>query len=200
MMAAPNSPARPPAPPPAAVPERRRLTLALLALAFFGPLLLAFGLYYFSGWRPPGHSNHGELIDPPRTLSSSLFHGKWSLVYVGSGQCDADCRNTLYYMRQTHRGLGRLSDRVQRVFLVTGQCCDRAYLAHTYPHLTTVNTADGNAAVKPALLAAFPPQQRATGIFIVDPRGNLMMRYDSHAPPEGLLEDLKKLLNLSSIG
>jgi len=190
-----------PAPaPPGAAPPRRRLILGLLALAFFGPLLLAFALYYGSGWRPPGHSNHGALIDPPRTLSSSVFRGKWSMVYVGSGQCDADCRQTLHYMRQTHLGLGSLSDRVQRVFLVTGQCCDQAYLAHTYPHLTTVNTANSDASVSAALLAAFPPQQRPSGIFIVDPRGNLMMRYDSHARPEGLLDDLKKLLNLSSIG
>lgn len=191
------------APPPSR--RRQQLMLLVLALVFFGPLLVAAVLYYGSGWRPPGRSNHGMLIDPPRALSSSIFRGKWSLVYVGSGACDADCRQTLYYMRQTHRGLGSLSDRVQRVFLVTGQCCDRTYLAREYPTLTTVDIADPAqggkpGAAGPALLSDFPPEQRATGIFIVDPRGNLMMRYDSHAPPEGLLDDLKKLLGLSSIG
>ncbi|HEX4024724.1 MAG TPA: hypothetical protein VHX52_08480 [Steroidobacteraceae bacterium] len=190
-----RGPAGPTPPPP-----QRRAQLLLVALAFFGPVLLAIGLYYGSGWRPPGRSNHGVLIDPPRALSSSLFHGKWSLVYVGSGACDADCRQTLHYMHQTHLGLGRLYDRVQPVFLVTGQCCDRAFLAHEYPRLTTVDTADPGAAAGPALLAVFPPERRATSIFIVDPRGNLMMRYDSRAAPEGLLDDLKKLLNLSSIG
>jgi glutathione peroxidase-family protein len=37
-------------------------------------------------------------------------------------------------------------------------------------------------------------------VFIVDPKGNLMMRYDAHAVPKGLHEDLQKLLNLSHIG
>ena len=176
---------------------RARRMLLLLALLFFGPLLLAFALYYGSGWRPAGHSNHGTLIEPPRPLGARQFLGKWSLVYVGPGNCDRDCRRTLYYMHQTHLGLGRLYPRVQRVFVATVPCCDRSYLAHEYPKLIILNASDGSSA---ALLGAFPLARRADGIFIVDPRGNLMMRYDSAAPPKGLLDDLQKLLGLSSIG
>ena len=51
-----------------------------------------------------------------------------------------------------------------------------------------------------ALLAQFPAEQRAASIFVVDPRGNLMMRYDAHDDPKGLRDDLKKLLTLSHIG
>jgi hypothetical protein len=170
--------------------------LLLLAVLFFGPLLLAVGLYYGSAWRPPGHTNHGTLIQPPRPLSAGLFRGKWSLVYVGAGNCDAACRHTLYYMRQTHLGLGRLYTRAQRVFLATAPY-DRNGLAQQYPGLITVNAASPATA---ALLSAFPAAQRPTGIFIVDPNGNLMMRYDSTDRPEGLLDDLKQLLGLSSIG
>ncbi len=182
---------------PAAENVRARRMVLLLALLFFGPLVLAFVLYYTGQWRPPGHTNHGELITPPRPLASAVLKGKWSLVYVGPGSCDADCRHTLYYMRQTHLGLGRLYTRVQRVFLATAPCCDRAYLMHEYPALITVNAA---ASADKTLLSAFPPAKRPTGIFIVDPRGNLMMRYDTQAPPKGLLEDLQNLLGLSSIG
>jgi len=181
---------------PAAAAHARRV-VALLALLFFGPLLLAFGIYYGSSWRPAQHTNHGELIQPPRPLGAAVFMGKWSLVYVGPGSCDASCRRTLYYMRQTHLGLGRLYTRAQRVFLATAPCCDRSYLTREYPALITLNAA---APASASLLAAFPAAQRPTGIFIVDPRGNLMMRYDSSARPEGLLDDLKQLLGLSSIG
>ncbi len=172
-------------------------TPLLMALMFFGPLLLAAGLYYGSDWRPPHLTNHGQLIQPPRPLAAPLFQGKWSLVYVGAGDCRADCRRTLYDMRQTHLGLGNLYTRAQRVFLATAPCCDRAYLTRQYPGLITVDAATPAIA---ALLAAFPADRRATGIFIVDPHGNLMMRYDSTDRPEGLLVDLKQLLNLSSIG
>jgi hypothetical protein len=51
-----------------------------------------------------------------------------------------------------------------------------------------------------ALLAQFPADERAGMLYIVDPRGNLMMRYDAQANPRGLHEDLEKLLNLSHIG
>jgi cytochrome oxidase Cu insertion factor (SCO1/SenC/PrrC family) len=192
--------------------------LPLLALLFFAPLLLAFLIYYGSGWRPAGRTNHGVLILPARSLpqvalpqvaltqaapggeapaAASVFSGKWSLVYIGRGDCDAECRNTLYFMRQTHFGLANLIPRVQRVFLVTADCCDREFLAREQPNLITLN-AQGS--VGAALLALFPGERRAASIFVVDPRGNLMMRYDAHEDPKGLRDDLKKLLALSHIG
>ena len=200
----------------------RRGVLLLLALVFFAPLLLAFALYYGSSWRPIGRTNHGALIQPAHELpptalpqvattaaattaaagsdplaAADVLTGKWSLVYLGRGDCDAECRNTLYFMRQTHLGLANLIPRVQRVFLVTAGCCDRDYLAHEQPNLISLNAENAAGA---ALLAQFPPERRASTIFVVDPRGNLMMRYDAHDDPKGLREDLKKLLALSHIG
>jgi cytochrome oxidase Cu insertion factor (SCO1/SenC/PrrC family) len=204
--------------PPAPGVHPRRSMLVLVGLLFFTPLLLAFLLYYGSGWRPAGRTNHGVLIEPARTLprvalpqprveadapaaqalaGADVLSGKWSLVYLGRGDCDADCRDTLHYMRQTQLGLGQLMPRVQRIFLVSANCCDRAYLAREQPGLITLD-ADGAAGA--GLLGQFPPERRASTIFIVDPRGNLMMRYDAHEDPKGLRDDLKKLLELSHIG
>jgi hypothetical protein len=217
-------------PPDSAAPPKRGL-LPLVALLFFTPLLLAFLIYYGSGWRPTGHTNHGVLILPARSLprvalpqfvvsqpastaslatagagaapggepnaAANVFSGKWSLVYIGRGECDADCRDTLYFMRQTHLSLANLMPRVQRVFLASAGCCDREYLAREQPNLMTLNA---DSAAGAALLAQFPAERRALSIFVVDPRGNLMMRYDAHEDPKGLRDDLKKLLALSHIG
>lgn len=182
-------------------------TLVGLAALFFLPLGLSFLLYYGSGWRPTGHTNHGTLIEPARPLpdvpvlragtqvkSSAVLSAKWSLVYVGDGACDTDCRNTLHYVRQTDFGMGSLMPRLQRVFLATDHCCDQTFLQQEDPGLITLNGLDIE------MLTANFPSDRQGGIFIVDPRGNLMMRYDVNADPKGLREDLKKLLNLSSIG
>ncbi len=176
---------------PVARPRSRRNMLLLVAI-FFAPLLLSFVVYYGSSWRPTGRTNHGTLIEPPRPLPSAagVFTGKWSLVYVGSGECTADCREVLHFMRQTQLGLGHLLPRVQRVFLASANCCDREFL----------DTVDPPAPERAALLAAFPADGREATLFVVDPRGNLMMRYDAHADPRGLHEDLEKLLNLSHIG
>ncbi|MGH8230190.1 MAG: hypothetical protein ACRESY_00065 [Steroidobacteraceae bacterium] len=193
--------------------------LLLLGLLFLLPLGLAFLLYYGSAWRPIGHTNHGSLITPVRTLppvvlpqfiatgaaagsqpamsAPNVLQGKWSLLYIGGGDCDAACREALYFMRQTYLGLGNQTSRLQRVFLITGHCCDGDYLAREQPGLIALRADAPQAA---ALLAQFPGERRDSTLFIVDPLGNLMMRYDIHAAPRGLHDDLTKLLGLSHIG
>lgn len=191
-------------------PPRRRSQLWLLIAFFFAPLGVAFLLYYGTdGWRPAGSTNHGDLISPARplpqltltstsgaSLGSELWRGKWTVVYIGDGQCDALCREALILTRQTRLALGDDMTRVQRVFLVTANCCDRTYLQTEHPDLTEVRADD---ATGQQMIAAFPAP--ATGrIFVVDPLGNLMMSHTPDSHSRGLLEDLKKLLKLSHIG
>jgi hypothetical protein len=194
--------------------RRSRAQVWILVAVFFAPLALAFLLYYGAGgWRPPGSTNHGELISPPRPLPSvtlptaagaplppETWHGKWTLLYVGDGRCDGRCRAALTLMRQTRLALNKDMTRVQRVFLATGNCCDRGYLDAEHRGLA-VALADNDAGTQ--LLAAFPDAQPAADgyIYVIDPLGNLMMRHLPEPPPaEGLLEDLRKLLKLSHIG
>lgn len=183
---------------------RSRLVLLLLVAMFFAPLVAAFILYYGVHWRPAGQTNHGVLIEPPRALpvagTAAVLRGKWSLVYVGAGNCDTDCRSTLHFIRQTYLGLAQLMPRVQQVFLVTAACCDDAFIESEHPRLITVNIESPKDPEAAALLAQIPTEQRATSVFVVDPKGNLMMRYDARATPRGLHDDLQKLLNLSHIG
>jgi hypothetical protein len=207
---------------PAANQPKGRGTLLLLALLFLAPLAFSFWLYYGTGWRPTGTTNHGTLIEPARPLATlagddsagreamqKLFSGHWSLVVVGRGQCDATCQSTLIYARQTVLGLGRLSTRVQKVFLVADDCCNRDYLRREHGDLIVVdlraetraaNEVTALARWRDPLLAAFPTDEIAKQVFLVDPLGNLMMRYDTSLDPAGLRQDLKKLLGLSSIG
>jgi hypothetical protein len=195
--------------------KTNRKPIGLLVLMFLAPLAFAFWLYYGSGWRPSGRTNHGELIDPARPLPAVAFtpvgggeplanalEGKWSLLVVGHGAgaadqgCDASCRETLVYARQTWLSMGRDLTRAQRVLLAPAACCDADYLKREHEGLVALQ-ADGPEAA--ALLAQFPAPLSGY-VFIVDPRGNLMMRYDIHKDPKGLREDLKKLLELSHIG
>jgi len=196
--------------------------LAALAALFLVPLLLAFYMYYGTDWRPIKRVNHGTLISPVRPLPAvkleresleapdphapppgsgapvpKLFKDKWSLVYVGEGNCDERCRQALYVMRQTRESLNNNMTRVERIFLVTGNCCAREFLLHEHPGLIV---ADATSADGRRLLQEFPADDRPYSVFIIDPLGNLMMSYDSRQNPKGLLEDLQKLLRLSQIG
>ncbi|MEY4763161.1 MAG: hypothetical protein RLZZ200_3017 [Pseudomonadota bacterium] len=182
-------------------PQRgNRQTLYILIVMFFLPVAVAFYLYYGSDWRPVGQTNHGELITPVRPLpddAKALRDGKWSLVYVGNGACDADCRESLVFARQTRLSLNQEMQRVERFFIATGECCDRQFLESTHPGLKLIEVPDPAGS---ALVSAFPGQAREHSLYIVDPLGNLVMAYDVHQPPKGLLTDLKKLLKLSHIG
>lgn len=189
---------------------RNLRTVGLLAALFFLPLALSFWLYYGTDWRPADTVNHGELILPPRSLpqtSLPLYGGGatreapftrlWTLVYVGDGRCGESCRRALYVMRQTRLALHKDMVRVQGMFVATGACCAGDFLAREHPGLIVVDAGGGDAQ---AVLDAFPREEREHSIFVVDPLGNLMMRYDARSNPKGLLEDLERLLDLSHIG
>jgi hypothetical protein len=194
---------------------RNLRTLAALAALFLLPLVIAFFTYYGTAWRPAAHVNHGQLITPARPLPAALavvtgeaqsgtpdpavpvFRKRWSLVYVGAGSCNTDCRQALYVMRQTRLALNNDMARVERVFLASEACCDRGFLGREHPGLEVL---DASAPAAVPLLAQFPAAGREHLLFIVDPLGNLMMSYDARTNPRGLLEDLKKLLALSHIG
>ncbi|MGB5103605.1 MAG: hypothetical protein WBO04_09845 [Steroidobacteraceae bacterium] len=193
----------------------RRQFLGLAAL-FFVPLAVAFWLYYGpTDWRPVGGSNKGDLLDPARPLAAialptpdgsvtdaGLLRGKWSWVYVGDGLCNDRCRKALYLTRQSRIALNKDMDRVQRVFLVTDRCCDRAFLAQEHPDLVValVETAPTAALLEPFPVYDGVPIAAAGRIYLVDPLGNLVMSYSAAAPDKALLTDLKKLLRLSHIG
>jgi len=198
---------------------RNLRTLAALAALFLLPLVIAFWMYYASGWRPAARVNHGVLISPMRSLplvqlprvglpapgaqmrgdsvSATAFRHRWSLVYIGAGSCAESCRQALYVMRQTRLSLNNDMTRVDRVFLVTADCCAPALLGPEHAGLVVLD-ATGPQAMR--LWREFPTAGREHLLFIVDPLGNLILSYDARQNPRGLLADLQKLLRLSHIG
>ena len=102
-------------------------------------------------------------------------------------------------MRQTHLALNNDMQRVQRVFLATGSCC-RADSTLARDIRGSSSSMRATAATARAAAAISRVTNARTRIFIVDPLGNLMMRFDTRANPKGLHEDLQKLLKLSHIG
>lgn len=205
-----NLPAEPGAARPA---PRSRTQVWILIGVFFAPLALAFLLYYGVGVRPPGSTNHGDLIHPPvplpevelpdaaeQKLPANILRGKWTMLFIGDGACDKRCREALTLMRQTRLALGDDMPRIQRLFLISGNCCDITYLQREHAGLL-LGRIDNPAGE--TLLKTFPDRVGAAQlgrIYLVDPLGNLMMKYEADAPQKGLLDDLKKLLKLSHIG
>jgi len=179
-----------------------------LALWFFGPLAVAGYLYFDTDWRPGERNNNGELVVPAVPLpdvrlptpdggltDEEFLRHHWSLVYLGRTPCEATCREALYNGRQMRLALGRLMERVERVYLYVGEPPDAAFMAAEHPDLLL---ADATVTAAEPLLEAFTGQ--AEGYWLVDPLGNLMMRYPADQPPRGMMDDIKRLLRLSRIG
>lgn len=185
-----------------------RLMLLLVAGVFLGPLLLSFVLYFAGpGWKPSGSTEHGVLLTPPRILSESspapdsatslsVFKGKWSLVHVGGAQCDEACRDTLYATRQVRRSLGRDLPRVQRIYCATEDRAALAFFAAEHPQLVVLGPDESTTTV----LRKAVGDLAAGDVYLVDPLGNLMMRFPKETGMQGMQQDLKRLLRVSRIG
>jgi cytochrome oxidase Cu insertion factor (SCO1/SenC/PrrC family) len=194
--------------------RRQRRLLIALALLFFAPLGLAFYLYYGHGtWHPGGHVNAGELIQPARPLPSvalplwgagtsdpNFLKHKWTFLYVSTGPCAEVCRSRLYDTRQVRLALDRDMNRVQRVFIADPECCDAQFVREQHPDLITIRASTAAAPLLTLLPGPDSSGAHAPSVYLIDPLGNLMMSYPADAKAKGMLEDMKRLLRLSSIG
>ena len=181
---------------------RSRLYLLGLVLAFAGPLVASVVLYHNPQLRGDrGDSSHGTLILPPRPLGRDLFRlpnhpPRWTLLYHARAEtCDLDCEASLFMTRQVHQALGSKRDRVQILILLQHPKLRENYapvLKRFHPE--QARTAPEN--LDPRAL----DDQPGDALFIVDPLGNLLMRYGNQSTSKGILTDLKRLLNASRIG
>jgi len=188
--------------------RNNRLIPVLMALLFFGPLALAIVMYYAGGdaWRPSGSVAHGILLSQPRTLPTGVmilpdgttadFGGKWSLLYVGRGDCDDACRETLYRTRQVRRALGKEMSRVQRYFISTSGAPNAGFVAADHPGLLVLPDGLSSRDTVLATLGEFAEND----VFVADPLGNVVLRFPAGAAMKDMHEDLALLLKASQIG
>jgi hypothetical protein len=167
--------------------------LLLVGAVCVAPLILGTLAYVFH-WTPGQSGNYGELI-APQTLSGpplEPLRGKWLLVSFDAAACDAYCERKLYIMRQTRRAQGKNMERIERLWLVTDAAAPRPEL---------LAAIEGTRLARPdaALMKSFPGNP-AQHLYVVDPLGNLMLRFPPDADPSKIIKDLQRLLKYSRVG
>lgn len=182
----------------------KKSTIILVFTAFFAPVLLAVLLHSrWIDWTPEAATNHGELIDPVipisdfsaanasgEPVSKADLLDRWQLVLLQPGACDETCMERLYWMRQIRAAQDRHRNEVGLMLLTTaplpeGTVAEIRELAPDF----VIHGGDRALAT-----AADFPDRAAGSIYIMDPDGNIIMRYPSDADPTGIRKDLHRLL------
>jgi len=99
----------------------------------------------------------------------------------------------LYLMRQIRLTQGKDAERIERVWLIRDGVPASAQDLTGFEGTRVVVLATGQP------LGRFAPDGNVTGyIFLVDPFGNLMMRFSLDTDPSMIKKDIAKLLRISS--
>jgi len=180
-----------------------RIKLIVLMLVILSPVVASYLLHTFN-IRPDSTVNYGELIEVKaiqgtgtNLVDNTIFRsrqlkGKWSLLTIDSGVCDHYCLEKLYLMRQVRLAQHTEKDRVERVWLINDDHQPDPEVVSQYEG-TRLVLAKGS-----DLLQEFPyVSSQLDHIYVIDPMGNLMMRYSSNAEPKKMVDDIKRLLKLS---
>lgn len=188
--------------------NKGRWVLLLIIAICAAPVLVSYFTYYVIKPRG-GSTNYGALVEPQRPIPPALhvtdenghdmllsaLDGHWLLISVNASDCGDACAQKLYFMRQVRLTQGAERDRVQTVWLRTDSAPIPQKVRAAYEDTRTL-VAD------PAALAAWLPAQADTQItdhiYLVDPNGNLMMRFPKDADPSKIKRDLSKLLKINT--
>lgn len=186
-----------------------RWKLLFIIAVCVSPLILSYLTYYVI--KPEGRTNYGALIDPKaypipkmdivnadgKQITLDAFKGKWIMLHIDSGACSTLCSKKLLDMRQLRIAQGKERNRVERVWLVTDDKPIDPALLKEYEGMHVLR-------VKPDALLAWLPVEQSTGIsdhiYLIDPLGNLMMRFPKEQDANKVKKDLSKLLKASGIG
>ncbi len=183
--------------------NHKRKLLILFAL-LCAPILISYFLH-FSGYRP-GSVNYGELIEirefkgmGVNQVDNVIFrtrdmHGKWIMLMVDSGNCNEACQEKIYHMRQIRTVQNTEMHRVERVWLIDDDVPVDPALIEEFEGTFFVNSQGSE------LLADIPAEEsNRNHIYLVDPIGNLMMRFPENADPSLIVNDVKRLLHVSQL-
>ena len=189
--------------------KRNPYAVWFVVIAFVAPVVLAYTIFFLVDVK--SFSNHGEILNPIVHIEDFKLEDesnllipkdkltyKWRLISFLSKDCDEACQTRLYDVRQIHTSLGKNKHRVLRMFVhlePAGQALNKL-IEETHPNIIHVY---GN---EQDIVNAIGNNATITNneTYIMDPMGNVMMRFTQEQPSKDFLYDLRKLLKASQIG
>jgi hypothetical protein len=167
-----------------------RVKLVLIAGLFALPIVASVVTYVFFPPSPTG--NYGELLLPPAPAPTELtaMRERWVLIAWDRAPCEGACLDKITAMRQVRLALGRNASRVDRVLLL-GRTNGTPAPPEGFEGMYLIGT---SGVTHGGLIGD------ADRIYLLDPNGNVMMRWPAHPDMKRMLKDLERLLKASQIG
>jgi hypothetical protein len=198
---------------------KNRKTLILLFVMFITPVALAYAAY-FGNWFSGASGAQGQLIESDKLIDiedydfykdgDQIITGKefetlyWWILPLDTERCDQACANVnLHTVNQTYLGLGKEASRINQLVVVPK---DNRIDLGTFPMATSDFNSKG----------VMPREKTHSGkslelesnfIYLVDPLGNIFMRYplveqekDAALMSRKLRKDILHLFKYSRLG
>jgi hypothetical protein len=186
--------------------------LLLIVLVCTAPIILANAMFYF--WESKGGYQHGELLTPVIPLENvsaqkipnkelvdlKALQGKWRLIAIADmNSCNQACELELIEMRQIKLSMGEDLQRLKNTLLLIEPMTaenQQKYLK-AFPLFDILENADE---IISQVQAAFSLENARDGVFLIDPLGNIVMRYPLGSGPKGKSKDLHRLFKYNQLG
>jgi hypothetical protein len=196
-----------------AATKRGRIQMILLFLVCASPVIVSYFTFYVI--KPSGgNTKIGELVYPvqaaPVDSIEASLQGKWTMLIARpSTECKVgndSCVNLMYLMRQVRVAMGRESQRVQLVWLVTDQGDIDPEIAKAYDQEVagfTFVRMPKDPVKKGEVEKWLELDGKKSSIHLLDPRADRMMRFDTdkEVPDfKKVSKDLGKLLKWNATG
>ncbi len=188
---------------------KNRLKLVFIAILFALPVMTAWAVFSNPQWLDGGETkNYGELVSPaiPSKLSNFIINGektnldhlkgRWVLLHLDvDGRCDEGCEKSVHMLRQLHTLLNKDASRLVRVYLNSSNDAVSGVLSND-PKLSVYTWNNEHLLSLKKLIKDVSDGD----MLMLDPLGNIMMRYQQDADPYGIKKDWKLLFKASQIG
>lgn len=196
-----------------AATKRGRIQMILLLLVCAAPVIVSYFTFYVI--KPSGgKTNIGELVYPvqpaPIEILGPTLQGQWTMLIArSSAECKVGqdaCVSLLYLMRQVRIAMGRESQRVQLVWLVTDEGAIDPELEKAYDKEVagfTFMRLPKDAKQREQIKQWLDADGAGSAIHLLDPRADRMMRFktDQGVPDfKKVSKDLEKLLKWNATG
>jgi cytochrome oxidase Cu insertion factor (SCO1/SenC/PrrC family) len=189
--------------------SRNPYTPWFVVAAFVVPVAMAYVIFFFAD--VTSFTNRGEIFNPVIDVTSlklknekneiipeKTLRYKWRFISFVGSDCDEACNQRLHDSRQVHKRFGKDSHRILRVIVNLEPASEslNKLIETEYPDALRMN---GDTKT---INAAFSGTSKLyeNEIYIMDPMGNIMMRFTQEQSINDFQFDMKKLLKASQIG